>query len=160
MAKPALPHLIDVIVCDDVRIEQSGKFVIVGMYAGPILMRKYPAILPKLAFFTKWKVDHKHRVKGDFRVDSPSRKVIGSGRIDMSDAPEPVIPEGRKFAAGIIEVRPFRVDELGWYRLMYRPSNGKWRKIHEFFVGRPKDPRNQKKRTSAPRGGGKGKKRS
>ncbi len=45
------------IVCDDVRQENTGKFIILGMYMGNITVTQLPFALPTLAFFQLLQAD-------------------------------------------------------------------------------------------------------
>lgn len=39
------------IICDEVRQEMTGKFIIIGVYTGTITIPQLPFILPSLSFF-------------------------------------------------------------------------------------------------------------
>jgi hypothetical protein len=45
------------IMCDDVRQENNGKFLIVGMYVGGITVPQLPFTLPSLTFFSWLEID-------------------------------------------------------------------------------------------------------
>lgn len=40
------------LVCDDVRREQSGKLIVIGMYTAGVVLQRIPANLPGLTFLT------------------------------------------------------------------------------------------------------------
>jgi hypothetical protein len=40
-----------VIMCDDVRQENSGKFILIGMYTPDMNVPQFPFVVPSLAFF-------------------------------------------------------------------------------------------------------------
>jgi hypothetical protein len=40
------------LVCDEVRQENNGKYLVIGLYAPGIIFQRFPATLNKLTFFT------------------------------------------------------------------------------------------------------------
>jgi hypothetical protein len=45
------------IVCDDVRREDNGKLMLVGVYGGTIVVPQFPAVLPTLTIFSVFDTD-------------------------------------------------------------------------------------------------------
>jgi hypothetical protein len=45
------------IMCDDVRQENTGKLMLIGMYMGNITVTQLPFVLPTLTFFQQFEVD-------------------------------------------------------------------------------------------------------
>lgn len=129
-----LPRLVDVIVCDDLRQETSGKYVVVGMYTGPIMLGSFPALLPKLVLMTKWQATEDHPLVGDVKLQSPNGSLIGQGRFDLSPRSGGDLVTTAPLIANI-QLVPFSVDELGLYSLHFRPPHGRrWRKVFQFEV--------------------------
>ena len=58
---------VEAIVCDDIRQEQSGKYILVGVYTGVIIPAAMPVTLP-LAIFLRLPLltEGSHGVKFDF----------------------------------------------------------------------------------------------
>jgi len=48
-----LPDLQSSIICDDVRQERNGKFILIGIFDA-IAMPKYPAVFPRLCLVNRW----------------------------------------------------------------------------------------------------------
>jgi hypothetical protein len=131
-----MPKLIDVIICDDIRREaNTNKLFIIGMYTGAVVVNSVPAKLPTFSILIKWRAEDDNPVIGTLRIESPSKKVLQSIDIDMSDAP------GRKpdwaedfHLAVMINARDFKFPELGRYRFMFKPPEGRARKLATFSV--------------------------
>ena len=41
------------VVCDDLRTEQSGKLIIIGVYTEDVVVPRFPAVLPRLTFLSR-----------------------------------------------------------------------------------------------------------
>lgn len=48
-----IPRHIETIFCDDIRYEVGGKFSLIGIYSGGLLVNKFPVTLPKLCLLIK-----------------------------------------------------------------------------------------------------------
>ena len=66
------PHLefLYVLVCDDIRREDNGKEIIIGVYSSGILVRSFPADL-SLAFSIQFRADKTGDVRLEARVLGP-----------------------------------------------------------------------------------------
>ena len=130
------PKLIDIIICDDIRREaNTNKLFIIGMYTGAVVVNSVPAKLPTFSILIKWRTEDDSPVTGTLRIESPSKKVLQSIDIDMSDAPgtKPDWAEDSHLAV-IINAHNFQLPELGRYRLMFKPQKGRARKLSTFIV--------------------------
>ena len=45
------------VMCDDIRQENTGKFILIGIYMGNITVPQVPVVLPSLAFFQVFESD-------------------------------------------------------------------------------------------------------
>ncbi len=48
-----MPDLQSALLCDDVRQERNGKFILIGLYDA-LMMRSFPGRHPKLCIVTRW----------------------------------------------------------------------------------------------------------
>ena len=130
------PRLIDVTLCDEIRREDNGKFLFIGVYTGHVLVPRLPFDLPTLTFFTKWSAKAGDSLDGCFEVYSPDRKLMY--RLDSPF-------EGGATLDGVVHValavRGFRFTQEGTYRLDHKPSVGRRRNLLAFDVrlGKPLD---------------------
>lgn len=73
-----IPDLQAALLCDDVRQERSGKFILIGLF-DRIGTRQFPFRYPKLCFFTRWCSG-----EGEFtqqtRLLRPDESVMALGR--------------------------------------------------------------------------------
>lgn len=77
-----IPDGVVSIVCDDIRIEDNGKAIIIGVYVGDILVSEFPASL-RLGFWVQWKNDAEIVGKTDFEmqieVEGHEEKIRSQG---------------------------------------------------------------------------------
>ena len=125
-----VPKLVDVIVCDEVRQENTGKLLVIGMYLDNIGVPRIPFVLPALSFLCKWRVEAGVSLAGTFKVVSPSNRVIHD--LDLSGTPAPAGSGGLLLTT--IRVQPFPIEEAGQYRLTFKPTKGRTRTIARFDV--------------------------
>jgi hypothetical protein len=127
------PQLIDVMICDDVRQEVTGKLVIVGMYLDNIGVPHLPFSLPTLTFLCKWRVEGGPLPSGELEVVAPSNQVLH--RVTLRP------PDGAAPATGSIltpiQIQPFIIGECGQHRLLFRSEGGRARTIARFEVHSP-----------------------
>lgn len=77
------------LVCDQVRQEVSGKFIIIGLYTGGITVPQIPFSIPSLAFFNVFRAD----APGPYRFTG-SLTELGTGALvarASGVAPAPLI---------------------------------------------------------------------
>ncbi len=125
------PKLVDLIVCDEVRREDNGKLLVIGMYLGSILVPQVPFRMPKLSFFFKWKTNGS-LPSGEFRLANPSKDVVGGFGMKTDRTPDSV---GALFYM-TFTLENIQLTEVGTYTLSYKPPGGKrFRPISSFEVG-------------------------
>jgi hypothetical protein len=65
-----------VVVCDEVRVETSGKFILLGTYPS-IAMQVFPILVPRLAVYVELKPSKKKFDLVSIILRDPSEKEIG-----------------------------------------------------------------------------------
>lgn len=61
----------NVILCDDVRREVTGKDIIIGVYGGKVAVGAYPAMI-SAAIWIELEVDRIGRIDGEVQIATPS----------------------------------------------------------------------------------------
>lgn len=115
------------LICDDVRKEDNGKEILIGVYLNKIVSHKpLPIILPKLYFRIEFTPNFVGEIDMAVEIISPSRKKIVRGKGTMT-----VKDEGRTSVA--LPFASVNFPEKGIYSIRLgigRPP----RKIAEFEV--------------------------
>ena len=125
------PKLVDLIVCDEVRREDNGKLLVIGMYLGSILVPRVPFRMPRLTFFCKWKT-YGSLPTGDFRLTNPSKEAVGGFGMKTEREPESVGP----LFYTTFTLENIQLTETGTYSLSYKhPAGKRFRSISTFDVG-------------------------
>lgn len=83
-----IPDLQMSILCDDVRQERNGKFILIGVF-DVIAVPAYPALFQRLCIVNRWCCG-----EGEFRqlsrlVQPPGNTVLASGREVLIRLPDP-----------------------------------------------------------------------
>jgi hypothetical protein len=123
------PRLVDVVVCDQVRQESTGKLLLIGVYLGNVVVFGLPTVLPSLSFVCKWDTGGSRIPEGEYLVVSPTGVILSSVPTKDEDS-EP--REGVRLA--ILQFQPFTFPEAGRYRLIWRPVGGRRKVLAEFPV--------------------------
>ena len=125
------PKLLDLILCDEVRREDNGKLLVIGMYLGSILVPRVPFRMPRLSFFCKWKTNGSLPA-GDFRLTNPSKEAVGGFGMKTEREPESVAP----LFYTTFTLENIQLTETGTYSLCHKPPGGKrFRTFSTFEVG-------------------------
>jgi len=127
--------LIDVIICDEVRQENTGKLLIIGMYLDNIGVPRLPFMLPVLTFLCKWRFESGQFPLGTYQLVAPSGQIEHTHCIETAE-PQ---PESAGQILVPIRVQPFRITETGEYRLHFKPDGGRRRTIARFHVHTPEE---------------------
>ena len=80
------------LICDDVRIESNGKYILIGVYSGNITLRKpLPVTLPMLAFWIQLDLQKIEYGNYELRLLDPRKREAahfrGSARFARPDEP-------------------------------------------------------------------------
>ena len=128
-SKGSVVRLVDVIVCDDVRVERNGKLLLIGVYLGNILCEELPTLLPTLSFVTKWNTEKGQAKKGVYRFLDPSGAEVAST--------QPQIPpnsERKPFHVSISQFVPMRLRVSGSYRWTFCEEGGRIKTLAKISV--------------------------
>jgi hypothetical protein len=97
------------IICDDVRREDNGKLLILGMYMGTITVPQLPAILPSLTVLSLFEGDRPESWSWKLSIQNLERgKAVAEAR-GFAEVPQP--------GPGVMPVKfgAIRFDEAGTY---------------------------------------------
>jgi hypothetical protein len=100
------------LVCDDIRQENNGKFILIGLYMGNITVPHVPFVLPSIAFFQVFEADRlgnftfKMRLE---RMDTGQALVEGMGMLSVQKPGPGVTP---------IKFAPVPLPMFGTYSLI------------------------------------------
>jgi hypothetical protein len=106
------------LLCDIVRREDSGKLVVVGMYAQDILVQEVPITLPMLSFLFKWDLRPGPLRAGSIVLRNPDRKEVANISID-----EKMFRETQKAGVFVFGISPFGIKKLGTFTLSYKTGS-------------------------------------
>jgi hypothetical protein len=124
------PKLIDLILCDEVRREDNGKLIVVGMYLGSILAPRIPFTMPRLSFFCKWGT-RGSLPTGAFRLTSPAKEPLGESRFTSGGD----IPSATDVIYMSFTLQDIQLNQAGTYTLSFKPTHGRqFRPIFTFSV--------------------------
>lgn len=108
-----------VIFCDDIRQENSGKYLIIGAYGGTILLEKYPATLG-VACLVQVSPGVTGVVPFEFRMTGPHGAMYGAigGTFEAPD-----VLTQHVLALPVVQVT---INLSGHINLEYRHPGGEW----------------------------------
>jgi len=124
-----LPRLLDVLICDDVRREDNGKLLVVGLYLDAVEVASVPTTIPSLVFVCKWAGAGSALPAGAYRVLDGSGAVLGT-----IETPAATLDPPRDKALIMLAFRPFTFPSVGTYRLTFTPASGRSRTLATFTV--------------------------
>ena len=123
MAKLASINISQAIACDDIRQENNGKFILIGVYAGSIGLPFFPTHIP-LGFWMTAKPSRVGDYQVDFRIKTPSMGPIGiQGQMLVH------IQEENAIIALVLPPTLLTIDKPGDIILEYKENGGSWRNI-------------------------------
>lgn len=88
-------HLKTALLCDDIRQEDNGKFMIIGVYTPNMTVPQIPFVLPSLSFFLLFDADEpgEHAFKFNLNHLETGRSLVeGMGQIGVKRAGTAVMP--------------------------------------------------------------------
>jgi len=97
------------LLCDDVRQETNGKFIILGLYTPDIAVPAVPVSLPSLCFFTVGETEGPEDVDLTFRLTQQNNDTVlvgGSGKMRV---------DKRGFVAIPLKFAPITLPGAGNY---------------------------------------------
>jgi hypothetical protein len=99
------------LICDDIRVENVGKLILIGIYMGKITVPHVPVVLPSLAFFQVYESDRPCSLTFRMRLarmDTGESIVEGMGMINVQQPGIGVAP---------IKFSPVPLPVFGTYSL-------------------------------------------
>lgn len=133
-ALPTPPRLNNFGVCDDIRLEQLGKFTFIGYYGRSIRVATLPTVFPKLSFFASFSYFSEPEVVS-VRLTSPSGvSLLAADNVRLMIAPEfPGTPLEFRENILVFHIVPMPLNEPGEYRVLVEFAET--RALASFFVG-------------------------
>jgi hypothetical protein len=122
------PRLIDLIICDDVRQEVSGKISIMGIYADEIVVPLVPTLLPQIWFVMKWDVSEGGFNDVVLRIELPDGKPLGAF---PAKAPQNI--NNKQFLM-YLALFPFQIQIAGDYKIFLKVDEGQEVEMGKFVV--------------------------
>ncbi len=104
-----LPDLQSSLLCDDVRQERNGKFILIGLFDG-LGVPKYPAVFQKLCLVNRWCCG-----QGEFVQES---RIIGTDGVTVMTQGKPVtvrLPNDMATATSVEIFLNVKLDTPGTY---------------------------------------------
>lgn len=98
------------LICDDVRIENNGKLLIIGLYLDTIVVTELPIVLQPLTFFHVYEANETGKFAVTVELFAPEGKVGDPVRVDL-DVKSPGV------VAGIVKMN-VPVRSAGKYRIV------------------------------------------
>jgi len=110
-------RLIDWMICDDIRREDNGKLMFIGVYDnGNILVPSVPFNLPQIVVYSKWDVSNETIEKYEFKITKPNGDIIGPVIANIiGDA----TAQKNKVILNVA-MAPFSVDVCGEYKIDFK----------------------------------------
>jgi hypothetical protein len=128
------PRLLAFSVCDDVRVEQFGKLILIGYYGVGISVPRLPVTLPKLSFLAQFAY-FTEQWSVSVRLMTPSNTVL----LEASDVAVDIrkdagIPPEFRQNYLFFQVVPMPLNEQGVYKVFFRFSGIPELQVN-FYVG-------------------------
>ena len=81
------------LLCDDIRQENNGKFIILGLYTPDIIVPAVPFALPSLGFFVAFEADSAGVLDFNFKLAQGDTIMSGgSGKMNVGKAGVTAVP--------------------------------------------------------------------
>jgi hypothetical protein len=104
--------VVSVILCDDVRREDNGKEILIGIYVGNMIVdTDVPALLPTfcIRIVIRWKEPGAHKVEGFI--------IAPNGNLIVKFGGDLVLPPGQNLSSASFKVSPFIIPAFGNYEI-------------------------------------------
>jgi hypothetical protein len=116
------------LVCDDVRREDNGKEIIIGLYSADIRLPGFPANM-RLVFWMQVLVETTEQAKFQFRVMGPNEAQLVTADVVLESSP----PAGT--VGSIPLVVPIQIQSVGILRLELRDGpESEWEEVKRISV--------------------------
>ena len=116
------------LLCDDIRREDNGKLIVLGLYFGVITVPQFPAILPSLTVLSVFNADRPGNSPFTIRIQrlENGRTVLEAQGFAPVQQPGPVVMP--------IKFAPVRIDEGGGYTITTEVSGQTGQLVSDFAV--------------------------
>jgi hypothetical protein len=116
------------LLCDDVRREDNGKLIVLGLYFGIITVPQFPAILPTLTVLSVFNADRPSNSPFTIRVQrlENGRTILEAQGFAPVVQPGPVVMP--------IKFAPVRFDEGGAYNITTEVNGQTGQLVSDFAV--------------------------
>lgn len=105
------------LMCDEVRQEMNGKFIVLGLYTPNITITSLPAILPSLTFLQNLEADRVEAITQRITLQSlETGRAIASATTVLNVQPQPNQPAPWT-VLNVINFRNIMFDRAGTYSL-------------------------------------------
>jgi hypothetical protein len=110
------------VICDDVRIEDSGKRILIGVYVGELIFDSFPSLFaPKFwIHFVPW--IKKGLMNFEMKIEIP-------GSADIVTPLVLPIGEEKTTAEVTAQGEPLEIGGPGTLRVALRPVGGRWTEV-------------------------------
>jgi hypothetical protein len=116
------------LLCDDVRREDNGKLIVLGLYFGVITVPQFPAILPSLTVLSVFNADRPSNSPFTMRV----QRLENGRTIFEAQGFAPVLQPGPVVMP--VKVAPVRFDEAGAYNITTEVTGQTGQLLFDFAV--------------------------
>lgn len=138
MNTTATPRHIEVIYCDDIRLELGNKASLMGIYTGDLLVSAFPVVLPKLCLYVTAVTPIKEPFERlEITVELDGKPLIETGDVIATTPPvverRPLDSDGDQATVRstvlymMFTLSPFRVESETKLRLLARTESGDYR---------------------------------
>lgn len=110
------------LLCDDVRVEANGKHILIGVYAGDILVTGLPATLSLIVWLEIAPGRNADQLAFEYKVTLPGRAKERRGNINM-------MLDGEEHAFLIMRLSPFELTQEGRLTLALRAPGDRWAEV-------------------------------
>ncbi|MCU0294065.1 MAG: hypothetical protein MUF10_19125 [Thermoanaerobaculaceae bacterium] len=127
-------EVVDVIFCDQVRVENNGKLLLLGMYLNTIVVAKLPCMIPSFAFIVKWRLREGAVPEGRYSITSPSGKTLVTVELRPERPAVQSPPDEDRIAMGVHQLTPFVFEQVGRHRVSFAATGSRAKTIATFDV--------------------------
>lgn len=122
------------LMCDEVRQENNGKFMLIGLYTPNIAVGSLPSLIPSLTFFQYLEADRLGTFSQRIALNSlETGKVIASNTSMLVVQPQGDQPSPWTVLSGI-NFRNLMIDRAGAYNLTVNFEGQSEPVIHQFDI--------------------------
>ena len=114
---------INVVLCDEVRREETKKEILIGVYSGDILIPSLPAII-SLTLWVHCKTHGRGRTKREVRIISSDGEVLSSGTYSTN-----IEGADEGYMSAVLGKISFQIQKTGTIKFQWRKHQQRWRTL-------------------------------